>query len=80
MNWSNEDIECQINQPLKESGEHYELLNDYLNFEIYDGGVLLDRLPLPVEDFSKFRIYGSTMYIIDSEKDMVIYEYEITGS
>ncbi|MFC1561622.1 hypothetical protein ACFL4Q_01335 [candidate division KSB1 bacterium] len=50
-----------------------------MNFEIYDsGGILLDRIPLPVEYFGSFRIYGSTMYVIDSSNDMVIYEYEIT--
>ncbi|MFC1733180.1 hypothetical protein ACFL6I_23015 [candidate division KSB1 bacterium] len=50
-----------------------------MNFEIYDsGGILLDRIPLPQENISVFRVYGSTLYIIDTYNEMVIYEYEIT--
>lgn len=47
-------------------------------FEIYNpDGVLIGRLPVPQEKFEKMRIFGSTMFLIDTNKDMLIYEYEI---
>ncbi|MBW1803796.1 MAG: hypothetical protein JRJ85_24080, partial [Deltaproteobacteria bacterium] len=50
---------------------------EWFKFEIYDKqGVLLGRIPTPVE-FSKTRIYGSTLYLIDPYFEACVYEYRI---
>ena len=51
---------------------------DFWRFEIYNpDGVLIGRIPVPQDNFNTMRIFGSTMFLIDTNFDMVIYEYKI---
>ncbi|MFC1734109.1 6-bladed beta-propeller [candidate division KSB1 bacterium] len=57
--------------------EENEMSNQYLEFNVFnDEGILLGSLPLDVPA-DAMRVFGSSVYIIDTHNEMCVYKYDI---